>query len=209
MLGMYRIGNRIQHSGKQAGALRPPLASRRWLSIVLVCLMLASGSGCQVLGIPSYRADAPTGFSSVGSDTGFHAGQLASSPAACPPGILPPKPTWLCQKPAWLQKLCDKHHKEDLPEAPEYPRFHPLPTRPMFAPRPQPQGIAQQPNTTILLPEGMIPEGTILEDGSFLQSGAFPPAGEAVDAGVAGPAYTQPAYEFGRVQVRTASRAGS
>ncbi|HBE67826.1 MAG TPA: hypothetical protein DDW52_06725 [Planctomycetaceae bacterium] len=47
-------------------------------------------------------------------------------------GLLPaiPVPGWFAN---WRAK---RELEKALPDAPEYPRFHPLPTRPMFAPQP-------------------------------------------------------------------------
>ncbi len=88
--------------------------------ILMVCLGLASATGCQVLGIPSYRAD--MGGTPVDPYTD---GEIPGGDIACPPGVLPPMPGWLA---AW-------HAKKELPQPPAYPRFLPLPTRPMFSPR--------------------------------------------------------------------------
>lgn len=93
----------------------------RLMTILLVCAHLASGTGCHVLRIPSYRADAGCGDSGAG----YHGGDVY--PAAdmeCPPTVLPPLPGWLA---AW-------HEKKKTPQPPDYPRFQPLPTRPMFTP---------------------------------------------------------------------------
>ena len=97
------------------------------LTILLVCGLLTSSAGCQCLGIPSYRAD--SGGEPLGN-AGFDPQYDQYSPydcadAPCPPGILPPPPGWLAK---WKSR-------RDLPEPPPYPRFHPLPTRPMFSPK--------------------------------------------------------------------------
>ena len=83
--------------------------------ILIVCLVMPIATGCQVLGIPSYRSDC------VG-------GQIDSCQSSCPPTVLPPLPIM----PAWLSRF----HRESQEEPPPYPRFHPLPTRPMFSPGP-------------------------------------------------------------------------
>lgn len=91
----------------------------------IFCLLLLGGlfmggSGCHVLGIPSYRADA-----GLGSAEGAVACSDAQcSDVQCPPTVLPPLPGWLAARRA----------KKDLPQPAPYPRFHPLPTRPMFSP---------------------------------------------------------------------------
>ncbi len=115
--------------------------------ILLVCALVATSTGCQVLGIPSYRAE-----------TGHVSGHMPGSPGlseqpttqlvcdgdSCrevevsefevsecgemgAPRVLPPLPGWLGR---W-------HAKKELPDAPEYPRFQPLPTRPMFSQAPE------------------------------------------------------------------------
>lgn len=117
-------------------------------SILLVFGLLTSGSGCQVLNIPSYRVDAPgrlrgadvAGYSQVGCEfddpmhTPNSVGCLVDQD--CPPGFFPPLGGWMdcgLPVPAWY---ADWRAKKDLPEPAPYPRFHPLPTRPMFQPRP-------------------------------------------------------------------------
>lgn len=98
------------------------------IRILLFCAVLTMASGCQVLGIPSYRADA-------GQVPGYQSPQMACVGDSCSgvmmdehgemlgaPRVLPPLPGWLGR---W-------HAKKNLPEAPDHPRFHPLPTRPLF-----------------------------------------------------------------------------
>jgi hypothetical protein len=102
------------------------------LRILLVSAVLATASGCQVLGIPSYRADS-------GQLAGHQSPQMVCVGDSCSevmvgegeemlgaPRVLPPLPGWLGR---W-------HAKKNIPEAPDHPRFHPLPTRPMFSPAP-------------------------------------------------------------------------
>ena len=100
---------------------------------LLLATIFSTQTGCHVVGIPSYRFDQPQQSSRQISDP--TAGPATYDPtqfdpvqcdADCPPGILPPLP-------GWLAKWC--HKEEELPEPSPYPRFHPLPTRPMFAPR--------------------------------------------------------------------------
>lgn len=91
-------------------------------SILLFCVLLASGTGCQILGIPSYRSD--------GMSYGSTADACASADCSeidCPPTVLPP---------IGLLPWFSRYRKEEEPEAPPFPRFHPLPTRPMFSPQP-------------------------------------------------------------------------
>lgn len=89
-------------------------------------------------------------------------------------GLLPPIPVPMCFA-NWKAK---RELEKALPVAPDYPRFHPLPTRPMFAPKPgtggqiyasaaDPQGHilgpqANQPMTTPQMPYeyGHMPSAT-------------------------------------------------
>lgn len=138
-------------------------------SILLVFGLLASGSGCHVLNIPSYRADAPNGifgadgagYSHAGCEYGESMG--ASDSAACitegdcPPGFFPPLgggahgglPVPACYAEWRAQK--------NLPEAAAYPRFHPLPTRPMFQPRPVSEVSQWGASLTAPTPYGQLP----------------------------------------------------
>ncbi len=95
---------------------------------VLGVLLALACSGCHVLRIPSYRSDSsPDGYSTYSSATLSGSDALCSdSDAVCPPGILPPLPHWLAK---W------RHQEEELPKPPDSPRFHGLPTRPMFSQR--------------------------------------------------------------------------
>ncbi len=117
-------------------------------TILLLSLVLTSGSGCQVLQIPSYRADVVDRFACQESsfDTQSRdpsADSYCSNPSSldpadpsCPPSLLPPIPVWNVSTwagPAWY---VDWKARRALPEPPAYPRFHPLPTRPMFQPAP-------------------------------------------------------------------------
>ena len=111
----------------------------RAIPILLVYALLATSTGCQMLGIPSYRADS----GGLGHHLDAHLAEHSPAQMVCDgnscyevvmdesggmgaPRVLPPLPGWLGR---W-------HTKKDLPEAPEYPRFQPLPTRPMFSPAP-------------------------------------------------------------------------
>jgi hypothetical protein len=104
------------------------------LVILLVFGLLTTSSGCQVLGIPSYRADqadarwSPPVEPGGCLDTSWYPleDHLGECPTGCSAGILPPLPHWLAERRA----------KSQLPEPPAFPRFHPLPTRPMFSPVP-------------------------------------------------------------------------
>lgn len=128
--------------------------------ILLVCCSFTTATGCQVLGIPSHRMNsahhnppaapitASHEFDSVASGIGYstqgdcssdagmqNAGMQKvgiSANASCDgyrTGILPPIPV-----PNWFAKW---HKDEEPPEAPGYPRFQPLPTRPMFSQPPR------------------------------------------------------------------------
>ncbi len=101
--------------------------------ILLVSALLSTASGCQVLGIPSYRADSghlrgyqPTEMMCVG-DSCSEVIASENDEMLGAPRVLPPLPGWLGR---W-------HAKKNLPEAPDHPRFHPLPTRPMFSAAPE------------------------------------------------------------------------
>ena len=110
--------------------------------ILLLFCWLTSGSGCAVLNIPSYRADYCTpagadcfdGGETISEASGMSGQTLANN---CEPGFLPPLPMWLNTGiPAprcWAEWKANK----DLPEPAPYPRFQPLPTRPMFSSRGQ------------------------------------------------------------------------
>ena len=113
-----------------------------FLSAIVLLFSLLTSGGCQVLRIPSYRADCGA----------FPESQLggAACDQECPPGFLPPlafpaMPAVLASGvpvPGWW---ADWRARQDLPEAPPYPRFHPLPTRPMFSPHPAPVGQMASP----------------------------------------------------------------
>ncbi len=99
------------------------------LVILVLFWTLTSGSGCQVLNIPSYRAD------SCSSAASYSPAEVVGPNAACPPGFLPPLPAWIhagVPVPGWWAEW---KAKKDLPEPAPYPRFQPLPTRPMFSPQ--------------------------------------------------------------------------
>lgn len=64
-------------------------------------------TGCSLLGVPSQRY----------SDTGCQ--------PSCPSGPVPALPLPGC--------LAEWHAEKELPKAPAFPRFHPVPTRPMFS----------------------------------------------------------------------------
>ncbi len=133
--------------------------------ILLVCSLLASSPGCQVIGIPSYRLDGSTGYSAdyagnaaQGQSCFVGEASLECPSDECPPTVLPPLPGWLA---AWKAK-------RDLPDPPAYPRFHPLPTRPMFEPSNSHSGFATATHF------GILPDGTAWDgatwDGAVLNS---------------------------------------
>ncbi len=89
------------------------------VSMALLAAVLVT-SGCAMVQIPSYRLE-----------------ECAAEEYSTAPTILPPLPM-----PGWLARWkADK----DLPKPPESPRFHPLPTRPMFQPQPMPENFARNP----------------------------------------------------------------
>lgn len=119
-------------------------AHRHWypVAIVLVCLIFSTCTGCHVLGIPSYRSGGGEQFP-LGHGCGDNYDECSGSSCGsisldgnCDTelrtGLLPPipMPMWFAN---WKAK---REFKKALPDAPEFPRFHPLPTRPMFSPRP-------------------------------------------------------------------------
>lgn len=152
------------------------------LPILLVFGLLTSGVGCQVLPIPSYRADSgwPTsydsaGYNSAGYDSagydsanchsasyppssagGYHTAYLGAAASEsenydgscatdCPPGFFPPMQLWQgagVPVPGWWAKW---RAQRELPDPAPYPRFHPLPTRPMFQPLTQPPQLNTDP----------------------------------------------------------------
>jgi hypothetical protein len=166
-------------------------------SILLVFGLLTSGSGCHVLNIPSYRADAPLGlcgeypanYELGGGETGVPtdlSGAASYPPeVACPPGFFPhlrgwphvgfPVPSWWAE---WKAK-------KDLPKPPPYPRFQPLPTRPVFQPRPvsvdQPWGegvMAPTPYGQLPAPEaGAVPWGSRGAGAAQVPPNGLPPNG--------------------------------
>ena len=131
-------------------------------SILLVFWLLASGSGCRVLSIPVNPAsglDAHlVGSGCAGGACGTEGLQGVPTRSVEPlyEGILTRSvephygawdgscpPDWLSSLPhrefvGWPvpKRWADWKAKRDLPEPPPYPRFQPLPTRPMFQPRP-------------------------------------------------------------------------
>ena len=78
---------------------------------------VALSSGCAMVQIPSYRLE-----------------ECAAEEYSSTPSLVPPLPM-----PGWLAKW---KAEKDLPKPPESPRFHPLPTRPMFQPQRAPKQFA-------------------------------------------------------------------
>ncbi len=79
-------------------------------------LAFSSSLGCALVQIPSYRLEDEAVASHCSQEM-----QAASGP-------LPTLPL-----PGWLARW---KAEKDLPKPPDSPRFHPLPTRPMFSPSP-------------------------------------------------------------------------
>jgi hypothetical protein len=74
---------------------RPPTSI-----ILLVFGLLTSGSGCQILRIPSYRTDAqaPGSVPCVDYTSGETLADDGLAPLMandCAPGLLPPRPAWM------------------------------------------------------------------------------------------------------------------
>lgn len=74
---------------------------------------LGSSGGCAMIQIPSYRLE-----------------ECAAEEYSSTPALMPPLPM-----PGWLARW---KAEKDLPKPPASPRFHPLPTRPMFQPQTTP-----------------------------------------------------------------------
>lgn len=115
--------------------IRPPTAL-----ILLLFGLLTSGSGCQILHIPSYRVNESgergVCCSEYGPEIPFDGELQGNATEACRPGLLPPTPLWMhagFPVPGWWAEW---KAKRNLPEPAPYPRFQPLPTRPIFSPRP-------------------------------------------------------------------------
>ncbi|GAB5404704.1 MAG: hypothetical protein Aurels2KO_29350 [Aureliella sp.] len=170
--------------------LRQPTGVERQsaLAIVLVCLIFSTCTGCHVLGIPSYRSGGGEQFpleSTCGEPAGVCFDDSCSSISdegavvdQYRTGLLPPipMPMWFAN---WKAK---REFEEALPEAPEFPRFHPLPTRPMFSPKP-----GSPPN---YFSNAAQPGAHQLADGMIV--------GESVDMTAAPPFESQP-YQYGRL----------
>ncbi len=86
------------------------------IALAFTCFVM-NVCGCAVVQIPSYRLE-----------------ECAAESYAAPPIVLPAMPS--VPMPGWLA-----HWKaeKDLPKPPAAPRFHPLPTRPMFQAGPTPE----------------------------------------------------------------------
>ncbi len=122
------------------------------------CILLVLGlltSGCHVLSIPSTPLDGLDAdrLGGYGASDGccsevvgdFSYAGVAESGQACDDGC---PADWLSPLPqrhlvAWPvpKRLAEWRARRDLPEPPAYPRFHPLPTRPMFQPPAAPGAI--------------------------------------------------------------------
>ena len=114
-------------------------------STLLVLGLLTSG--CRVLSIPTYPLDAPSVYAAgdgccgeTGGDFSY-AGVTGDGQAyvdGCPADWLSPLPQR--HSVAWPvpKRWADWKARRDLPEPPAYPRFHSLPTRPMFQPQTPP-----------------------------------------------------------------------
>ena len=89
----------------------PPSAISTYLAPLALVAALMFNSGCTLVHIPSYRLE-----------------ECAAENCSSPPALLPPVPL-----PGWLARW---KAQKDLPKPPESPRFHPLPTRPMFERQP-------------------------------------------------------------------------
>jgi|LakMenE01Jun11ns_1017448.scaffolds.fasta_scaffold9946472_3 hypothetical protein len=135
---------------------------------VLIASALLILSGCQALSIPSYRSDVcqhkvagnpygqTSGESCDSADCDSQECQADGTPDAGygqPCDYAPVFPLPAC--------LARYREREKLPEGPDRIRFHPLPTRPMFQPRPSTNLQAQYDGASgdLNAPYGSIPEG--------------------------------------------------
>lgn len=97
-----------------------------------------NGPRCCVAG---ERASSVPGSSTAGGcddeSTTYQGGLAGCVPewAAWRGAIAPTRPRCSWHTPQWWSRW---RAKRELPEPPDYPRFHPLPTRPMFSPPPPP-----------------------------------------------------------------------
>jgi hypothetical protein len=126
------------------------------LQTLLLGLLLLQSSGCAVLQIPSYRVESQStevheGLSDDCDEVVEH--ELAED--TMDQIHWPTLPT-----PKFIKRW--KEHK-DLPEGPQGIRFHPLPTRPMFQPRPtplhQPEAELTNPACEAGVNYGALPQG--------------------------------------------------
>ena len=122
---------------------RRPEALARWL----VASLILCGTGCQVLAIPSYRHDSPGDWAGYADQGRAFAAESDSAALQCAPyedlasemcdttervSLIPPIPIPACLGTRWSAWKA----KRAIPPGPDRPRFLPLPTRPMFEPRP-------------------------------------------------------------------------
>ena len=110
---MARFDSILPGSTSVSHLKNPPASISVRLSITFG-LALTLSSGCAMVQIPSYRLEECAAES------------YCSAPALMPRVPQIPMPGWFVR---WKAE-------KDLPKPPESPRFHPLPTRPMFQPRP-------------------------------------------------------------------------
>ena len=89
--------------------------SQTFCSALVFSIAMVLSSGCAIVQIPSYRLE-----------------ECATESYSSPPIVLPTMPT--VPMPGWLSRW---KAEKDLPRPPAAPRFHPLPTRPMFQPQPK------------------------------------------------------------------------
>jgi hypothetical protein len=89
--------------------------NRKILILIFACV-LTSGQGCATLAIPGYRLEQEA--------TAYNCAQQCENSPSPLPSL--PLPGW------WARWKAER----DLPKAPASPRFHPIPTRPMFSPAP-------------------------------------------------------------------------
>ncbi len=94
---------------------------------------LACQSGCAVLSIPSYRADSYAGGEHSMAESSSGTAVLDECDEARYEPVFPVPALPAIPTPGFIKRW--KEHK-NLPEGPKGLKFHPLPTRPMFQPKP-------------------------------------------------------------------------
>lgn len=107
----------VSHLKRLTASISMRFAPTSLLAAGLCSAVAVISSGCAIVQIPSYRLE-----------------ECAVESCESPPVVLPSMPAMPAMPmPGWLARW---KAEKDLPKPPEAPRFHPLPTRPMFQPQP-------------------------------------------------------------------------